>query len=103
MHLLCVAEALSYALTNVMHSVSIAVHWRAPCVSQAADATLTAAFGAQLPASDGAEAPLGLMVSQLDGKAGPMQYLAAVEACAGAVPAVLDFHRKAVQSTFRLQ
>lgn len=72
-------------------------------MEQAADATLTAAFGSQLPASGGAEAPLGLMVSQLDGKAGPMQYLAAVEACAGAVPAVLDLHRKAVQSTFKMQ
>lgn len=70
---------------------------------QAADATLTAAFGSQPPDSDTAEEPLGLLVSQLDGKAGPMQYLAALEVCRGAVLAVLELHRRAVESTFIVQ
>lgn len=62
---------------------------------QAADATLTAVFGSQLPELQAGEQPLGLLASQLDGKIGPVQYLAALEVCKSAVPAVLERHRRA--------
>jgi hypothetical protein len=62
---------------------------------QAADATLTAVFGSQPPESQAKEQPLGLIASQLDGRIGPLQYLAALEVCRSAVPAVLERHRRA--------
>lgn len=66
---------------------------------QAAGALLTAAFGSQMPEGNAAEQPLGLISSQLDGKASPTEYLGALEACQGAVCAVLDLHRRAVEQT----
>jgi hypothetical protein len=64
--------------------------------AQAADATLTAAFGSGSPT---AEQPLGLVASQLDGRIGPVQYLAAIEMCKGAVPAVLQRHRREIETS----
>ena len=61
---------------------------------------LTTAFGRQSP-TEGTAAkasePLGLVTSQLEGKASPTEYLAALNLCQSAYGALLDIHRQSIR------